>query len=86
MRKFKSVGFCFPRLLHSNHCAVVVVIRVGGKGWLKTYWRKRQKLPLSLPIPIGPKDEDMVAFDTLAAGCVDPKPMRKPGKDWMSVR
>jgi hypothetical protein len=25
-----------------------------------------------------------MAFDTLAAKCVDPKPTRKPGKDWIS--
>jgi hypothetical protein len=40
---------------------------------------KRQKLPLSLPL--GPKDKDTVAFNALTAGCVDSKPMQKPGKD-----
>jgi hypothetical protein len=82
MRKFKGVGFRFPRFLHSNHHAVVAVVRVGGEGWLKTYRRKCQKLPLSLPV--SPKDKDMAAFDTLTAECANPKPMRKPGKDWMS--
>jgi hypothetical protein len=48
-RNFKGVGFCFPLFLHSNHCAVIAVVRAGGGGRLKTYQRKRQKLPLSLP-------------------------------------
>jgi hypothetical protein len=81
-RKFKGVGFRFPRFLHSNHCAVVAVVSAGEEGWLKTYRRKRQKLPLSLPL--GPKDEDTAAFNTLAAECVNPKLMWKPRKDWMS--
>jgi hypothetical protein len=80
--KFKGVGFCFLWFLHSDHCAVIAVIRAGGEGRLKTYWRKHQKLPLSLPL--GPKDKDTAAFDTLAAKCVNPKPMQKRGKDWMS--
>jgi hypothetical protein len=40
--KFKGVGFHFPRFLHSNHCAVVAVVRAGGEGRLKTYRRKHQ--------------------------------------------
>jgi hypothetical protein len=35
-RKFKGMGFCFPRFLHSNHHAVVVVVRAGGEVRLKT--------------------------------------------------
>jgi hypothetical protein len=54
----------------------------GGEGQLKKYRRKCQKLLLSLPL--GPKDADTTAFDTLAAKCVDPKPMGKQGKDWMT--
>jgi hypothetical protein len=82
MRKFKGMGFHFPWFLHSDHHAVVAVIRAGGEGRLKTYWHKHQKLPLSLPL--GPKDEATTAFDTLAAKCINPKPTWKPGKDWMS--
>ncbi len=78
----KGMGFRFPRLLHFDHHAIVVVNRAGGGGWLKKYWHKRQKLPRSLPL--GPKDKDTTAFDTLAAKCVNPKPTWKPGKDWMS--
>jgi hypothetical protein len=79
---FTSVGFCFPQFLHSNHHMIVVVVRVGGEGRLKRYRRKRQKLPLSLPL--GPKVADSTAFDAQAAKCVNPKLRRKPGKDWMS--
>jgi hypothetical protein len=79
---FMGVGFCFPQFLHSTHHAIVVVVRVGGEGRLKKYRRKRQKLPLSLPL--GPKVADTTAFDALAAKCIDPKLTQKPGKDWMS--
>jgi hypothetical protein len=79
---FMGMGFCFPWFLHSNHCAIVAVVRAGGEGRLKKYRRKRQKLPPTLPL--GPKDMDTTAFDALAAKCVDPKPTRKLGKDWMS--
>ncbi len=81
-RKFKGVGFHFLRFLHSDHCVVVAVVRAGGDGWLKTFWHKRQKFPLSLLL--GPKDKDMAAFNTLTAECVGPKPKQKLGKDWMS--
>ncbi len=54
----------------------------GGEGRLKKYRRKHQKLPLSLQL--GPKDTDTTAFNALAAKCVNPKPMQKQGKDWMS--
>ena len=79
---FTGVEFCFPRFLHSDHCAIVAVVRAGGEGQLKKYWRKRQKLPLSLPL--GPKDADTTAFNGLAAKCIDPKLTWKQGKDWMS--
>jgi hypothetical protein len=79
---FTGVGFRFPRFLHSNHRAMVAVVRAGGEGQLKKYRRKHQKLPLSLPL--GPKDADTMAFNALAAKCVDPKPTRKQGKDWMT--
>ncbi len=79
---FKGMGFHFSRFLHSDHRAIVAVIRAGGEGRLKKYRRKRQKLPLSLLL--GPKDTDTTAFNALAAKCVDPKPTRKQGKDWMS--
>jgi hypothetical protein len=82
MCKFRGMGFRFLRFLHSDHCAVVVVVRAGGEGRLKTYRRKHQKLPMSLPL--GPKDEDTAAVDALIAECIDPKPTRKLGKDWMS--
>jgi hypothetical protein len=82
MRKFKGMRFHLPWLLHSNHRTVIAVVRARGEGQLKTYQRKRQKLQLSLPL--GPKDKNTAAFDMLAAKCVDPKPTRKPGKDWMS--
>jgi hypothetical protein len=81
---FTSMEFCFPRFLHSDHRAIVAVVRAGGEGRLKKYWRKRQKLLLSLPL--GPKDADTMAFNALAAKCINPKPTRKQGKDWMTKR
>jgi hypothetical protein len=43
----------------------------------------RQKFPLSLPP--GPKNVDTMAFDALAAKCVEQlKPKRALGKDWIS--
>ncbi len=79
---FTGLGFCFPWFLYLDHHAIVAVVRVGGEGQLKKFWRKRQKLLLSLPL--GPKDADTTVFDALAAKCIDPKPTWKPGKDWMS--
>jgi hypothetical protein len=79
---FTGVGFRFPRFLHSDHGATVVVVRAGGEGRLKKYRRKHRKLPLSLLL--GLKDPDTTAFDALAAEWVDPKPTRKQGKDWMT--
>jgi hypothetical protein len=79
---FTGMGFRFPCFLQSDHRAIVAVVRAGGEGRLKKYRRKRQKLPLSLPL--GPKDADTTAFDTLAAECVNLKQTRKQGKDWMT--
>jgi hypothetical protein len=79
---FMGMGFRFPCFLHSDHCAIIAVVKVGGEGRLKKYRRKHQKLPLSLLL--GPKDVDTMVFNALAAKCIDPKPMRKQGKDWMS--
>ncbi len=77
-----GVGFRFLRFLHSNHRAIIAVVRAGGEGRLKKYRRKRQKLLMFLPL--GPKDADTTAFNALAAKCVDPKPRWKPGKEWTS--
>jgi hypothetical protein len=79
---FMGMGFRFPRFLHSDHCAIVAVVRAGGEGRLKKYRRKCQKLPLSLPL--GPKDGDKTVLNALAAKCVNPKPTQKQGKDWIS--
>jgi hypothetical protein len=79
---FTGMGFCFLWYLHLDHHAIIAVVRAGGEGRLKKYQHKWQKLPLSLPL--GPKDADTTAFDALAAKCVNPKLMGKPGKDRMS--
>ncbi len=76
---FTGIGFRFPLFLHSDHCAIVVVIRAEGEGRLTKYQYKGQKLPLSLLL--GPKDVDTTVFNALAAECVNPKPTRKQGKD-----
>ena len=76
------MGFQSLRLLYLDHHAVVANIWLGRKGRLKNYRHTRQKKPLTLPL--GPKDANTTTFDTLAAGCVKPKTMRLPGKDWIS--
>jgi len=78
----QGVGFRSPRFLHSDHHAVVANIRVGRRGQLKKYRRARQKFPLSLPP--GLKDLNTALFGALAAKCVDPKPTRAPGKEWIN--
>ncbi len=79
---FKGVGFHFPRFLHLDHCAIVRVVRAGRGGQLRQYQHKCQKFPLSLPP--GPKDADTTAFNALASKCIEPKPKRMLGKDWIS--
>jgi hypothetical protein len=79
---FKGVGFRSLRYLHLDHHEVVANVWVGRTGWLKKYRWACQKFPLSLPL--GPKDPNTALFDALAAKCVDPKPTRAPGKDWIS--
>ena len=51
-------------------------------GRLKKYWCARPKFPLSLS-PVQ-KDANTALFDALAAECVEPKPTRALGKDWIS--
>jgi hypothetical protein len=79
---FMGMGFHFQCFLHSDHHAIIAVVRAGGEGRLKKYQCKRQKLPLSPPL--GPKDMDTTAFDALAAKCINLKPTQKQGKDWVS--
>ncbi len=79
---FKGVEFHFPRFLHSDHCTIIRVVRVEQGVQLRQYRRKRHKFLLSLPP--GPKDVDTMAVDALAAKCIEPKPKRAPGKDWIS--
>jgi hypothetical protein len=79
---FKGVGFRFLRFPHLDHHTIIAVVRAGWGGGLRQYRCKLQKFPLSLPP--GPKDVDIMAFNTLAAKCIKPKPKRVPGKDWIS--
>ena len=55
-------------------------IRVGSRGKLKEYRRKRHKFPLAA----GPQDNDTTTFMMLAAECMEPKSKRQKGKDWVS--
>lgn len=80
--KVKGVGFRFPWFLHSDHRAIVADIRVGSRGKLKEYQRKRHKFPLSLAA--GPQDDDTTTCMMLAAECMEPKSKRQKGKDWVS--
>jgi hypothetical protein len=82
MAHFRGVGFRSLQYLHSDHRTIVANIRMGRAGRLKKYRCARQKFPLSLPL--GPKDANTALFDALTAKCVDPKPTRAPGKDWIS--
>ena len=80
LRRGDGTVFRSPRFLHSDHRAIVMNIRVRRTGWLKKYWRARQKFPLSLPPE--PKDANTALFDFDAlAACVEPKQMWAPGKE-----
>ncbi len=72
LRRGDGTVFRSPRFLHSDHRAIVMNVRVGRTGWLKKYWRARQKFPQSLPPK--PKDANtaLFDFDALAASALNP--------------
>ncbi len=81
MGMFTGMGFCFPQFLHFDHCTIVAVVRVGGGGLAEEVMAQA---PDTSAVPAAGAKADTTAFDILPAKCVDPKPMRKPGKDWIS--
>jgi hypothetical protein len=81
-RRFRTVGFRWPRYHDSDHRAVVATIRRGRVGRLKSYQKQQRRLPLQLPPR--PHDQMTVAFEMMTAACTDPDPKRRECKDWVS--
>jgi hypothetical protein len=82
VRRFRKVGFRWPRYHDSNHRAVVATIQQGRKGRLKSYRKQRQQLPLQLPT--GPHNELTMAFKKMKAECIEPAAKYRNCKDWVS--
>ena len=62
-RRFRNVGFRWPRYHDSDHRAVVATIK-SGRRRLTEYRKKRQKFPLQLP-PVEQQDDLTQAFKAL---------------------
>ena len=65
---FWNVAFRRPRVHDSDHRAVVASISRGQKGWLKTFRRRCETSPLTLP-PVEDQDELTRAFGELRKTC-----------------
>jgi hypothetical protein len=70
-RRFRNVGFRWPRYHDSDHRAVVATIK-SGRRRLTEYRRKRQKFPLQLP-PVEQQDDLTRAFEALKVTCEEPE-------------
>ena len=70
-RRFRNVGFRWPRYHDSDHRAVVATIK-SGRRRLTEYRRKRQKFPLQLP-PVEQQDDLTQAFEALKVTCEEPE-------------
>jgi hypothetical protein len=81
-RRFRNVGFRWPRYHDSDHRAVVATIKLGRRR-LKEYWRKHQEFPLTLP-PVEQQDDLTRAFEALKVTCEEPETTKAHWRDWMS--
>jgi hypothetical protein len=81
-RRFRNVGFRWPRYHDSDHRAVVATIKSGERR-LKEYRKKRQEFPLQLP-PVEQQDDLTRAFEALKVTCVEPETTKAHWRDWMS--
>jgi hypothetical protein len=76
IRRFRNVGFRWPRYHDSDHQAVIGTIRTGRRQ-LKGYRRKRQEFPLHLP-PIEQQDDLTQTFEKMKVACKEPERQRRP--------
>jgi len=70
-RRFRKVGFRWPRYHDLDHRAVVATIKSGERR-LTEYRKKRQEFPLQLP-PVEQQDNLTRAFKALKVTCVEPE-------------
>jgi hypothetical protein len=82
VRRFRNVGFGWPRYHDLDHQAIIGTIRTGRRQ-LKEYRRKRQEFPLHLP-PIEQQDDMTQAFKKLKAAWEEPEMTKAHWRDWMS--
>ena len=80
-RRFRNVGFRWPRYHDSDHRAVVATIKSGERR-LTAYRKKRQECPLKLP-PAEQQDNLTLAFAALKATCEEPTTTKPQWRDWM---
>jgi hypothetical protein len=78
IQKFLKVGFQSPPIHNTDHRTVVVHIRKGRHGSLKTYWKGHQQLPITLPP--GEQDKITCQFEELKASIVHPN-VKRPQKE-----
>ena len=81
--RFRKIGLPSPPIHDSDHRAVVVHIRKGRDGPLKTYQRNHQCFPIILPL--GEQDKMTRQFEGLKASIVHPDPNHHPRNSWMST-
>ncbi len=81
-RRFRNVGFRWPRYHDSDHRAVVATIKLGRRR-LKEYRRKHQEFPLQLP-PVEQQDDLTRAFEALKVTCEEPETTKAHWREWMS--
>ena len=82
MKHIQNVGIRNLRYHISVHRAVILYLKAGNKGRLKTYRKNQQCFPLQL-IP-GPHDELTDEFEKLKKLCDKPDPKKRPQNSWIS--
>ena len=80
-RRFRNVGFRWPRYHDSDHRAVVATIK-SGERQLTAYRKKRQEFPLKLP-PAEQQDDLTQAFEALKVTCEESTTTKAQWHDWM---
>ena len=82
VKRFRNLGFQWPRYHNSDHRAVIATI-CPGRRRLKEYQRKYQEFPLQLPSH-EQQDELTKAFKELKVACKEPETTKHHWRDWMS--
>ena len=82
MKHIRKAGIRTPRYHISDHRAVVLYLKAGNTGKLKTYRKQRQCGPLKLEP--GQQDELTLQFEALKKHCDEPDPKNRPQNSWIS--